>query len=105
MYLTGLLEYIAYIPRNDAPSGLTIYLGNLKGARILEAFNPTAEGVPSVNASSKIVKTSIPPGKQVYVTFGSGMSTQKLNNALAPSNLFALGAAHGENFWGSQISS
>jgi hypothetical protein len=80
-------------------------VAHLKGVRILESFSPTAEGVPSVNSSSKAVKTSIPPGKQAYVTFGSGMSTQQLNNAIAPSNLFTMGAGHGENIEYSKTSS
>ena len=78
--------------RNDAPSGLTIFVGNLKGLRVLDSFSPTATGV---QVSSNATK-SIPTQKQAYVTIGAGMSTQQINQALAPWNLFALGAAHGE---------
>lgn len=35
-------------------------------------------------------------GDEAFVTFGAGMSTQLINNAIAPSGLFTLGAAHGE---------
>jgi hypothetical protein len=36
-------------------------------------------------------------GQQAAVTFGTGISTQELNDALGPSKLFTLGAAHGVN--------
>jgi hypothetical protein len=70
---------------------LTIFVGNLKGLRVLDTFSPTAAGV---QVSSNATK-SIPVQKQAYVTFGAGMSTQKINQALVPWNLFTLGAAHG----------
>jgi FAD/FMN-containing dehydrogenase len=36
------------------------------------------------------------PGQQAYVSFGAGVTTQELNDALAPSGLMTMGAAHGE---------
>lgn len=41
-------------------------------------------------------KIDLAPNELAYVTFGAGLSTQLLNNALAPTKLFTLGAAHGE---------
>jgi hypothetical protein len=77
--------------RNDAPSGLTIFVGNLKGLRVLDTFSPTATGVQVSSNSSK----TIPTERQAYVSFGAGMSTQQINQAILPWNLFTLGAAHG----------
>ena len=54
------------------------------------------EGVPRITNKDKAEKLTFAPGEQAYVTFGAGLSTQRLNNALAPSNLFTMGAAHGE---------
>jgi FAD/FMN-containing dehydrogenase len=67
----------------------------LKGVRVLESFTPTTKGVESVNST---IKTNVikPQAGQAYVTFGVGFSTQELNDQLAPSKLFAMGAAHGE---------
>jgi hypothetical protein len=67
----------------------------LKGVRILESFTPTTSGAQSVNST---IKTNVlsPQSSQAYVTFGVGFSTQELNDQLAPSELFTLGAAHGE---------
>lgn len=67
----------------------------LKGIHVLPNFTPTAKGAESVNSTTK---TNIlpPQSDQAYVTFGVGLSTQQLNNELAKSNLFTLGAAHSE---------
>jgi FAD/FMN-containing dehydrogenase len=81
--------------RNDAPNGLALVVTALKGVRILEDFTPTVNGADSVNSATKTNVIS-PQAKQAYVTFGAGFSTQELNDQLAPSKLFALGAAHGE---------
>jgi FAD/FMN-containing dehydrogenase len=83
-----------FIGRNDAPTGLTLVVGGLKGARVLSDFTPTKEGVIPVNSSTK--SNVLPPqSRQAYVTFGVGTNTRELNNLLAPSKLFTLGAAHG----------
>jgi hypothetical protein len=81
--------------RNDAPSGLNLYVGNLKGLRVTKSFSATKAGVPPINSTSKAEKIVVNKGEQAYVTFGAGMSTQTLNDALAPSELFTLGAGHG----------
>ncbi|KAE9992891.1 hypothetical protein EG327_007368 [Venturia inaequalis] len=81
--------------RNDAPNGLALVTTGLKGVRVLSKFTPTAEGAKSVNLTTKA--NVIPPqSDQAYVTFGAGLSTQQLNNEIAKSNLFTLGAAHSE---------
>jgi FAD/FMN-containing dehydrogenase len=67
----------------------------LKGVRVLENFTPSLSGAESVNSTTK-TNTIQPQSSQAYVTFGSGWSTQELNDQLAPSKLFTLGAAHGE---------
>lgn len=62
---------------------------------MLSSFTPTAQGAEAVNSTTKT--NVIPPqSNQAYVTFGVGFSTQQLNNEIAKSNLFTLGAAHSE---------
>ena len=86
--------------RNHAPNGLSLSVGNFKGVRVLESFTPTMEGALSVDYSSDPIggaNTIKPvPGKQAAVTFGVGVSTQELTNALHRSQLFAMGAAASE---------
>lgn len=84
------------VHRNDAPSGLTIGVNRLKGIRLSSKFTPTKEGMPSVNSSSKADKLTFGREELGYATFGVGMSTQEINDALAPSNVFTMGAAHGK---------
>jgi FAD/FMN-containing dehydrogenase len=67
----------------------------LRGVRILQSFTPTTNGAESVNSTTK-TNVIAPQSSQAYVTFGAGFSTQELNDQLAPSKLFTLGAAHGE---------
>jgi FAD/FMN-containing dehydrogenase len=83
-----------FVGRNDAPTGLTLAVGGLKGARVLSDFTPTKEGVLPVDSSTK-VNVLPPQTKQAYVTFGVGTNTRELNSLLAPSRLLTLGAAHG----------
>jgi hypothetical protein len=80
---------------NDAPSGLTIGVNRLKGIRLSSKFTPTNEGVPAINSSSKVEKMTFGRDELGYVTFGVGMSTQEINDALDPSGVFTMGAAHG----------
>jgi hypothetical protein len=79
--------------RNDAPSGLSLDTSLLGGIKVLESFEPTAQGAAR---PGKTVNTIVPvAGKQAAVTFGVGVTTQRLNNALTPSKLVTVGAAHG----------
>ena len=66
------------------------------GINVLESFEPSSSGATSVNYISSTANT-IQPGStsQAAVTFGAGWSTQALNDALDPSGLFTIGAAHG----------
>jgi FAD/FMN-containing dehydrogenase len=83
-----------FVGRNDAPTGLTLSVSGLKGARVVPNFTPTKEGVASVDAKTtpNVLK---PQAGQAYVTFGAGYNTRDLNSMLAASGLFTLGAAHG----------
>ncbi|QDS68944.1 hypothetical protein FKW77_008585 [Venturia effusa] len=81
--------------RNDAPNGLAVVTTGLKGIRVLSSFTPTTKGAESVNSTTQ-ANTIPPQSDQAYVTFGAGYSTQQLNNELAKSKLFTLGAAHSE---------
>jgi FAD/FMN-containing dehydrogenase len=82
-----------FLGRNDALSGLTLDVSLLKGIKVLESFTPTEQGA---SKPGRRPNTIIPvPGQQAAVTFGVGWSTQQLNNAIYPSRLFTIGAAHG----------
>jgi len=79
--------------RNDAPSGLGLDTSLLQGVHIHEEFIPTAAGAAK---PKKAVNTIVPvAGKQAAVTFGVGVTSQKLHNAVHPSKLLTIGAAHG----------
>ncbi|KAF2667400.1 FAD-binding domain-containing protein [Microthyrium microscopicum] len=82
-----------FLGRNDAPNGLVIVTTALKGMKILTDFKPTAEGVPAVNTSTKVVPLSSAPAES-WLTFGVGYNTGELNEHLRSSKLMTLGAAH-----------
>jgi hypothetical protein len=63
---------------------------------VSKSFTATKEGVLPINNKSKAEKIAVSAGEQAYVTFGAGLTTQLLNNALAPSALFTMGAGHGK---------
>jgi hypothetical protein len=81
-----------FLGRNDAPSGLSLDVSLLDGIHVAEEFTPTAQGAPKPGKVNVIVPKA---GKQAAVTIGVGLSTQKLNDALSPSKLVTVGAAHG----------
>ncbi|KAF2402488.1 FAD-binding domain-containing protein [Trichodelitschia bisporula] len=82
-----------FLGRNDAPSGLSLDVSLLGGVRVLESFTPTEKGAEK---PGKAPNTIVPvKGKQAAVTFGAGLSTQRLNNLIFPSKLLTMGAAHG----------
>ncbi|QDS72645.1 hypothetical protein FKW77_002478 [Venturia effusa] len=85
-----------FLGRNDATSGLRLSVGEIKGIRLSKKFTANATGVPNLSANEKAEKMTMAAGDEAFVTFGAGMSTQLINNAIAPSGLFTLGAAHGE---------
>ncbi|KAF1991598.1 hypothetical protein K402DRAFT_128773 [Aulographum hederae CBS 113979] len=84
-----------FLGRNDAASGLALVTTNLNGMKISDSFIPSARGDAQVVPGAPINTMRIPATRQAYVTIGVGLGTQALNDALAPSNLFTLGAAHG----------
>ncbi|TID27798.1 Low-affinity potassium transport protein [Venturia nashicola] len=85
-----------FLGRNDATSGLGLSVGDIKGIRLSKKFTANATGVPALGPNEKAEKMTMAAGDEAFVTFGAGMSTQLINNAIAPSGLFTLGAAHGE---------
>lgn len=88
-----------FLGRNDAPTGLSLMVSNLKGVKVLTSFAPSEKGAASPDYAADPVaganKITVVPGQQPAVTFGAGVSTQELHDALAPSGLFTMGAAHG----------
>jgi FAD/FMN-containing dehydrogenase len=93
--------------RNDAPSGLGLSLEKLRGVQVSDSFEATPKGIQAVRFSDdpiKGVNKIFPsPAKQAAVTFGAGVTTQELNNALDKSGLFTMGAAHGSCSYDSLI--
>ncbi|KAE9984621.1 hypothetical protein EG328_008455 [Venturia inaequalis] len=85
-----------FLGRNDATSGLRLSVGEIKGIRLSKKFTANATGVPALGPNEQAEKMTMAAGDEAFVTFGAGMSTQLINNAIAPSGLFTLGAAHGE---------
>jgi len=79
--------------RNNAPSGLLVDTSLLKGITVHESFTPSAKGAEIPKRTANVIKTV--KGKQAATTFGVGIVTQVLNNALTPSGLVTVGAAHG----------
>lgn len=68
----------------------------LSGIKVLESFTPTKEGAESPEHDEEPETITPVPGTQAAVTFGAGCSTQQINDALDPSGLFTIGAAHGK---------
>jgi hypothetical protein len=64
--------------RNDAPSGLSLMVGNLKGVRVAREFEPTPKGVKNVNyTSDPVAGVNVLKGKgPAVVTFGVGVTGQ-----------------------------
>jgi hypothetical protein len=85
-----------FLGRNDAPSGLSLDVSLLGGIRVMEEFTPTADGAPRPQGKANVIVPKA--GKQAAVTIGVGLSTQALNDALSPSKLVTVGAAHGACF-------
>lgn len=68
----------------------------LNGIKVLESFTPTKDGAESPAHGNEPGTINPVPGNQAAVTFGAGASTQEINDALDPSGLFTMGAAHGK---------
>ncbi|KAL1955726.1 hypothetical protein VTO42DRAFT_8124 [Malbranchea cinnamomea] len=82
-----------FLGRNDAPSGLGLDLSHLRGLKVLESFTPSESGAESPTDDGNVIQPV--PGQQAAVTFGAGLTTQQINDALDASGLFTIGAAHG----------
>lgn len=83
-----------FLGRNDAPSGILLDISGLKGVRVESSFNPKRRGVKMVG--SRTTTNTITYQKGAAVTFGGGITTAELNDALGQSNMWTVGAAHGE---------
>ncbi|KAF2428253.1 FAD-binding domain-containing protein [Tothia fuscella] len=82
-----------FLGRNDAASGLSLDASLLAGITVHDNWEATTTGTPRPGKTANII---VPvPGKQAAVTFGVGMTTQRINDALNPSKLVTVGAAHG----------
>lgn len=68
----------------------------LTGIKVLESFEPTEKGAESPDPSGEAITIKPAAGAQAAVTFGAGVSTQQINDAIDASGLFTIGAAHGK---------
>ena len=72
-------------------------VGNLKGVRVAETYYPKLSGVAPLEYRAEPVASANTilrrPDGQAYVTFGAGVSSQELNDALNKSGLVTVGAA------------
>ena len=82
-----------YMGRNDAPDGLWLDVSKLAGVKVLESFEPTAEGAETPDPSGKVNVITPKPGVQTAATLGAGLSAVELNRALKASKVFAVSGA------------
>jgi FAD/FMN-containing dehydrogenase len=71
-------------------------VAGFKGVRVHDSFEPTLNGTDTVDYSTVTNVLRRVDGKQMYATFGVGMSTSALNRELLKSGLWTPGAAHPE---------
>jgi hypothetical protein len=85
--------------RNDAPNGLLLSLKYLKGVHVHNETRVKTDGFDAVNFEDDPLLSNVVHwmnrATQHAVTFGAGVTTQELNDALELSGLFTIGAAHG----------
>ncbi|KAF2663882.1 FAD-binding domain-containing protein [Microthyrium microscopicum] len=81
-----------YQGRNDASSGLSLDVSQLRGVTVTSNFIPTSEGAksPVPGQPVALVSNLHAPGKQSAATFGVGVVGSELNRALKASKLFAV---------------
>jgi hypothetical protein len=85
---------------NDAPNGLLLSVRNLKGVRVHERFEPMQSGAKAVKFDKEPTQANVvkyKKGIEPAVSFGAGVSTYELNEALEPSGMFAVGPANGKS--------
>ena len=78
-----------YLGRNDAPSGLSLDVSQLRGVRLDPSFTPTTKGV-EMQPGIAVQKIDVAEGQTPAVTFGVGIVGSELNNALASQRLFVV---------------
>ncbi|RPB05656.1 FAD-binding domain-containing protein [Choiromyces venosus 120613-1] len=94
--LTVLNSGHGFMGRNDAPSELGIDVGTLTRIRFLESLTPSTSGDQSSDPSATPNVIKPVAGTQAAVTFGAGVSTQLLNDALDASGLFTMAGGYGQ---------
>jgi FAD/FMN-containing dehydrogenase len=78
-----------YQGRNDAPSGLSLDVSQLRGIRLDAAFSATAAGV-DLQPGVPVEKIQVQEGQIPAVTFGVGIVGSELNYALKSHGLFVV---------------
>jgi FAD/FMN-containing dehydrogenase len=78
-----------YQGRNDAPSGLSLDVSQLRGVKLDSSFTPTVQCVDLV-PGRPVEQTQMIDGKTPAVTFGVGIVGSELNNAVKSNGWFVV---------------
>lgn len=81
--------------RSDAGSGLLIDLSLFQGARVMQSYTPTTEGLPFVGMNTTVHKIEPVECRQAAVSYGPAVAGSPLNYRLAESGLFTVSGAAG----------
>jgi len=77
-----------YHGRNDAPSGLSLDISQLRGVTVTPDFKATAQGATSPVPGEPVAKVKMVAGKQAAVTYGAGVIGSELNKAIKENGVF-----------------
>src|SRR6201999_816061 len=94
-----MLTFFFSIFRNDAPNGLLLSVKHLKGIRVEANFEARQYGANKVDFNhhpADIIFEPVSTTSRAGVTFGAGVTTQELNDALEPVGVFTMGPASGD---------
>jgi FAD/FMN-containing dehydrogenase len=85
-----------YHGRNDAPSGLSLDVSQLRGVRVSPSFIPTEHGAKSPVPGMQVEVINQVPGQQPAVTFGAGVVGSEINRAIKSNKLFIVSGGAGK---------
>ena len=85
-----------YQGRNDAPSGLSLDVSQLRGVNVLPSFTPSPQGVESPVNGAPVNVIPEEDRNGAAVTFGCGIVGSELNRAINDSKIFVVAGASRE---------
>ena len=77
-----------YMGRNDAPSGLSLDMSQLRGMKVVPSFTPSAQGVDSPELGVIDASYTPVPGAQAAVTIACGLAGSQANAAINGTGMF-----------------